>query len=500
MNDARGPKGGAPRAGRLEVDGWIRQRLARVVNVQPGELRALLWAFAYFFSLMCAWYVLRPLRDEMGVAAGVANLQWLFTGTFFLMLLAVPAFGALVARLPRQRFIPWVYRFFIASLVVFWALLHWGEGRITVARALFMWASVFNLFVVTVFWGFMADLFRYEQGRRLFGFIAAGGTAGALLGPTLTALLAHPLGPVNLLLVSAVILELATRCAKVLLREPPASAPAAPSAGEPLVAESEGAGGLPAPASSGSAAASAPDGAARAGTPTATFAAAARAGHGAAGADAALGGGMLAGLVEVARSPYLMMICGHVLLLSLVNTFLYFQQAQIVAGAFDSPAERTRVFALIDLSVGLATLGIQLLVTGRVMLRFGVGVSLALLAVVTMSGFAALALVPALAVLIAFQAIKRAAEFALANPARETLFTVVTREQKYKSKSFIDTAVFRGGDAASGWLYTGLRQLGLDASAIAWIAVPVSAAWALLLLRLGAAQSRLARAAGARTP
>jgi len=477
------------------MDSWIRQRLSRVVNVGPGELRALLWAFAYFFSLMCAWYVLRPLRDEMGVAAGVANLQWLFTGTFFLMLLAVPAFGALVARLPRERFIPWVYRFFILSLVAFWALLQWGEGRITVARALFMWASVFNLFVVTVFWGFMADLFRYEQGRRLFGFIAAGGTAGALLGPTLTALLAHPLGPVNLLLVSAAILEGATRCAKALLREPPTDSLAVPSAGEPPVADPEGAGGPPAPASSGPAGVSVPDGA----VPAGTSAAATRAGSGAGGADGPLGGGMLAGLVEVARSPYLMMICGHVLLLSLVNTFLYFQQAQIVAGAFDSPAERTRVFALIDLSVGLAALAIQLLVTGRVMLRFGVGVSLALLAVVTMSGFAALALIPALAVLIAFQAIKRAAEFALANPARETLFTVVTREQKYKSKSFIDTAVFRGGDAASGWLYTGLRQLGLDASAIAWIAVPVSGLWAVLLLRLGAAQQRLADAAAARS-
>lgn len=454
--------------------GWVRGRLSGMVNVRPGEVRGLLWAFAYFFGLMCAWYVLRPLRDEMGVAAGVANLQWLFTGTFFVMLLAVPAFGALVARLPRERFIPWVYRFFILSLVAFWALLQWGEGRVHVARALFMWASVFNLFVVTVFWGFMADLFRYEQGRRLFGFIAAGGTAGALLGPTLTALLAHPLGPVNLLLVSAVFLELATRCAKALLREPPADSDSG------AVAPPAGAG--PGVAATGVTATARGDGirAARE------------------GAESALGGGMLAGLVEVARSPYLMMICAHVLLLSLVNTFLYFQQAQIVAGAFDSPAERTRVFALIDLSVGLATLAIQLLFTGRVMLRFGVGVSLALLAVVTMAGFAALALVPVLAVVIAFQAVKRAAEFALANPARETLFTVVTREQKYKSKSFIDTAVFRGGDAASGWIYTGLRQGGLDASAIAWIAVPISALWALLLVRLGAMQTRLAAVSGTR--
>ncbi len=489
------------------MENWVADRLRRVVNVHPGEVRGLLWAFVYFFCLLTAWYVLRPVRDEMGVAAGVANLQWLFTGTFFVMLLAVPAFGALVARLPRRRFIPWVYRFFIASLLGFWLLLQWGVAKAQVASALFMWASVFNLFVVTVFWGLMADLFRYEQGRRLFGFIAAGGTAGALVGPSLTALLAQPLGPVNLLLVSALVLELATRCAKVLLRDPPAAldvavgeAAAGPEHSAPPLAAAAGevrpARDALASAASASLGPAGPKGAASptagrtegGGDPSAP--------RSSRGAEEAVGGGMLDGLVEVARSPYLMMICAHVLLLSLVNTFLYFQQAQIVAGAFESPAERTRVFALIDLSVGLATLAIQLLFTGRVMLRFGVGVSLALLAVVTMAGFAALAVAPILAVIIAFQAIKRAAEFALANPARETLFTVVTREQKYKSKSFIDTAVFRGGDAASGWLYTGLRHLGLESSAIAWIAVPVSAAWAVLLLRLGAAQSRLATGPG----
>lgn len=201
---------------------------------------------------------------------------------------------------------------------------------------------------------------------------------------------------------------------------------------------------------------------------------------------------MMAGLLEVFRSPYLLMICVHVLLLSLTSTFLYFQQASVVAGAFDSPAERTRVFALIDLSVGLVTLLVQLLFTGRVLLRFGAGVALALLALVTATGFAALAIAPVLAVVIAFQAIKRAAEFALANPARETLFTVVTREQKYKSKSFIDTAVFRGGDAASGWVYAGLRGMGFDLPAIAWTAVPIALLWAAVLLKLGAMQRRLA--------
>ncbi len=446
--EGRAAAGGGPAKGDW-VDNWLAQRLERVVKVRPDEVKALLWAFVYFFCLLSSYYILRPLRDEMGVAAGVANLQWLFTGTFLVMLAAMPAFGALVARLPRKRFIPWVYRFFILTLLGFWALLQMDEGRVYVARALFMWVSVFNLFVVTVFWGFMSDLFSFGQGKRLFGFIAAGGTAGALAGPSLTAALAVPLGPVNLLLVSALLLEAATQCARGLMRTPMAES------GE--AARVQGAGG----------------------------------------ADQAVGGGMMAGLVEVMKSPYLLLICVHVLLLSLTNTFLYFQQASIVAGAFDSPAERTRVFALIDLSVGIVTLLVQLAFTGRVLLRWGAGVALALLAAVTMAGFAALALAPVLIVVIAFQSIKRATEFALANPARETLFTVVTREQKYKSKSFIDTAVFRGGDAASGWVYTGLRNIGLDLPGIAWVAVPIAAVWGVLLVRLGGMQSKLAQAQGA---
>ncbi len=416
----------------------IQRSLARLGRIEPGEGRALGWAFAYFFFLLCAYYILRPLRDEMGVAAGLANLQWLFTATFFVMLAAMPAFGALVARLPRRRFIPWVYRFFALTLLGFWALLTLDVERILVARTFFVWVSVFNLFVVTVFWSFMSERFGFERGRRLFGFIAAGGTAGALLGPSITALLAVPLGPANLLLVSVLLLEVATHCAGALDR-----APLPPAAGSgPVVIRP----------------------------------------------DEAIGGGIMAGLTEVLRSRYLMLICAHVALLSLTSTFLYFQQAAIVAGAFDSPAERTRVFALIDLSVSVTTLAVQVLFTGRLILRFGAGAALALLAIVTAAGFTAIALAPVLAVVIGFQAVKRATEFSLANPARETLFTVVTREQMYKSKSFIDTAVFRGADAASGWIYTALRQAALEAAMIAWLTVPVALAWALMLLRLGAMQ------------
>lgn len=429
------------------MEGLLMRTLGRVVKARPDEIRAMLWAFAYFFCLLSSYYILRPLRDESGVAAGVANLQWLFTGTFFVMLAAAPLFGMLVTRVPRRQFIPWVYRFFILTILIFFALQHLDWGRAYVAGAFFMWVSVFNLFVVTVFWGFMADLFTSEQGKRLFGFIAAGGSAGALVGPSLTAALAVPLGPVNLLLISALLLEAAVQCVNRILHTSQAEKPAMAREG---VVESPN--------------------------------------------DQVIGGGILAGLTEITRSPYLMLICLHVLLLSLTSTFLYFQQASIVSAAFDNPAERTRVFALIDLSVGLITIAIQLTITGRVLVRLGVGAALSSLAIVTAAGFLALAMAPVLIVIIAFQSIKRATEFGFANPARETLFTVVTREQKYKAKSVIDTAVFRGGDAVNGWIYAGLRGAGLDLSAIALVAVPISAAWAALLLALGHRQEQLAQA------
>ncbi len=425
------------------VRSWAVAGLQRAVEVRDGEVRALLWSFAYFFFLLSSYYVLRPLRDEMGIQSGVENLQWLFTGTFFVMLLAVPCFGAVVARFAKSRLVPIVYRFFIANILIFYLLLNFEVARPLVAGAFFVWVSVFNLFVVSIFWSFMADLFRNEQGRRLFGFIAAGGSAGALLGPTLTAALAEPLGPVNLLLVSAGLLELTVWCIRRLLR--------APGLGE---------------------------------------------GH-AAPAEAAIGGGMLAGVGLVARSPYLLMVCLYIVLFTTTSTFLYFEQAHIVAQASDDSAERTRLFALIDLAVGLLTLLVQCTLTGRLMTRFGLAFALGFLPVLTLIGFAALALAPTLAVLVAFQSIRRAANFAISKPAREVLFTVVTAEEKYKSKNFIDTAVYRGGDMASGWAFHGLRAIGLDLAAIAGITVPLAALWLGVAVFLGRRQNDLAVKAAA---
>jgi AAA family ATP:ADP antiporter len=426
--------------------GW----LARVVAARPEEVRALLWSFAYFFCLLAGYYVLRPLRDEMGIAGGVRNLQHLFTATFVVMLAAVPAFGAVVARLPRHRFIPLVYHFFVANILIFWLLLTLDVAKVHVARVFFVWVSVFNLFAVSVFWAFMADLFSSEQGKRLFGFIAAGGSAGALTGPALTVWLVGPLGPVNLLIVAALLLEAAVLCAGRLESTAARTAAANPRQ------ES-------APA-----------------------------------AAAKLGGSSFSGFLLVLRSPYLAGIALWVALLSLAGTFLYFQQANIVAAASDDPAVRTRIFATIDLAVGVTTLVVQSLATGRLIARFGVGPAAAFLPLVFAAGFAVLASSPVLATVIAFQAIQRAANFAISNPAREILFTVASREEKYKAKYVIDGVTFRGVDAASGSLFAALRGAGVELSTISWSTVPVAIGWFILALALGRAQERRAAASSGR--
>ena len=429
----------------------VQRWLGRVVSVRPGECNALLWSFAYFFCLLAGYYVLRPLRDEMGIAGGVRNLQWLFTATFVAMLAAVPVFGALVARLPRRRFIPLVYHFFVANIAIFWLLLSFDVGKVQVARVFFVWISVFNLFAVSVFWSFMADLFASEQGKRLFGFIAAGGSAGALLGPALIVGLATPLGPVNLLMVAALLLELAVLCARRLESSAPNIEHSAGEATEALVAGQQR-------------------------------------------EEVALGGNWLAGIAMLLRSPYLAGIALWVILLSLSGTFLYFQQANIVAAASDDPAVRTRIFASIDLAIGILTITVQFLATGRLISRFGVGLAAATLPLVFALGFLALAFSPMLFVVIAFQAFQRAANFAVSNPAREILFTVLKREEKYKAKNVIDIVVFRGADALSGWLFAALRGVGLELSTISLATVPLAGLWFALALALGRAQERRAQA------
>ncbi|MEJ2469723.1 MAG: MFS transporter [Desulfuromonadales bacterium] len=429
------------------VTGWLQ----RLVRVEPSEIRALLWAFSYFFALLCSYYIIRPMRDAMGIAGGVDNLQWLFTGTFLAMLAAVPLFGWVTSRYARQRFLPLVYAFFILNLLLFFGLFRSGLTHAWVARAFFIWASVFNLFIVSVFWSFMTDLFNDNQAKRLFGFIAAGGTVGALTGPALTTGLAIPLGPTNLLLVSAAGLGWAVLCIWRLgvwrdrLTTPPA-------------------------VTRDRATQKGPD-----------------------KRDAGLGGGMLDGIKLIFRSPYLLGICLLILLYTTLSTFLYFQQAEIVRDSFADPGHRTTVFAAMDFATNALTIMIQLFLTGRIVKGLGLGWALALIPLLLGAGFLALGIAPVLAVLVTVQVVRRAGNYAIMRPSREMLFVVVAREEKYKAKNVIDTVIYRSGDVVSAWAYTGLQALGLSLGAIAFLAVPVTGLWAWICFRLGRKQEARAR-------
>jgi ATP:ADP antiporter, AAA family len=418
------------------ADHW----LARFLHVETGEVAAVLWSFGYFFCLLCGYYVLRPVRDEMAVQAGLERLPWLFSAVFLVMLAVVPLFGWVSARFPRRRFLPIVYLFFVANLAIFWVLFSGGAAVRPATMAFFVWVSVFNLFVVSVFWSFMADIFDTEQARRLYGFIAAGGTAGAIVGPALTALLARALGPANLLIVSACFLLGAVFCIRQL--------------GRWTLRRNE--------------AARQP--------------------------DSPIGGGIWGGIRLTIGSPYLLGVCLYIVLYSTTSTFLYFQQVEIVPQTVKTPADRTALFASLDLAVNLLTLGLQLFVFQRFMAKLGLAAALVVLPLVSLVGFGVLGALSSLSALIVFGVLRRAGEFAIAKPARETLFNVLSRAEKYKAKNFMDTVVYRGGDTASGWLVTGLRSLGAGIAGISFVALPLAAIWAGAGLWLARRHARIAAA------
>jgi AAA family ATP:ADP antiporter len=421
--------------------------LKKIVAVEETEVRPMLWAALYFFLLLAAYFVIRPIRDEMGVAGGVRNLPWLFLGTLVGMLMIHPFFTALVSRLPRRLFIPLSYTFFAANLVAFWFLfLTTSEGAgIWAGRVFFVWTSVFNLFVVSIFWSLMADLFRPAQAKRLFGFVAVGGTVGAVFGSTVTAILAARVGPTNLLLVSAAILGLSMLAARKLM----VTVSRSRIDDDPLR------------------------------PPTAQI-------------EHPVGGGVLDGIRAVFVSGYLLGIVGYMLLYTVTATILYFQQAEIVDVSFTDRAARTIFFARIDLAVNILTALTQIFLTGRIVRRIGVALSLAALPLVCVLGFAALGVAPTLIAIAVFQVLRRSSNYAIARPCREMLYTVIPRSAKYKAKNFIDTFVYRFGDQVGAWSYSGLGALGLGAAAISLLAVPLAAIWLVIGMWLGRTQREMA--------
>ncbi|MEJ0098410.1 MAG: MFS transporter [Pseudomonadota bacterium] len=309
--------------------------IKKLVNAKSGEVKALLWSFAYFFFLLSTYYMLQPLRDAMGSEGGTRNLSWLFAATFAATLLMVPFQSALAAKLPRVRFIPVVYLFLVANMLVFWFLMSEHIAPVGVARAFFIWTTVFSVFTVSVFWTFMADLYSAEQSKRLFGFIGAGGSLGSICGSYITKLLAGPIGNANLLLVASVLLVLAVVCARFL----EGAATEAQASTEGFVAAS-------------------------------------------ASRQKPVGGGMFDGFPLLFKSGYLGGIGLWVFILSLAGTFLYFILQNLVADAKLAPNVRTEFFANIAFWVNVLSLGAQILLTGRIISALGTGKSAALVAAV----------------------------------------------------------------------------------------------------------------------
>ncbi len=420
----------------------ILASLKQAVDVRPGERVSLLWSFAMFFSVLASYFTVRPVREMMGAGLPKGMLEYQFTIVFFVMLALVPAFGFIATRAPRRLVLPAVYAFFIANLVLFAILFRGADATGGVApwlaSAFFIWVSVYNLFVVSLFWSLMSARWSSDESKRLFGIIAAGGTIGSIVGPTLTGKLAGIIGTANLPLVSAAFLGLALW------------------AGYQLGGD-------------------APVGQAGDAKPPATLAA------------------VIEGATRVFQSPYLGRIALVILLANLVSTFFYLEQTRLVKEAIPDRTARVEFFASRDLIVSVATALIQLLGTAFLLRRFGLTAALAALPVVCIAGLLLIGTLPTLAIVAGVMAFERVSAFALAGPAMRVLYTVVDPDEKYKAQNFIDTAVFRGGDALSGWMSLLFTSIHASPALSIALTLPFAGAWLVSCLGLGKMQAERAQ-------
>lgn len=419
--------------------------IQRFTNIQREEVPIVIASGFFFFCLLTALMVLRPAREALGMESGLDTVRWLFLGTAFFTLLVNPIFGFLVSHFRRFTFVASTYLFFAASLFVFYLFLTLAPesmGQIS-GRVFYIWYSVFNLFNTMVFWATMADTYKLEQSKRLYGTIAVGGTLGAIFGPWLSSVLAVPIGTANLILVSIVFLLLGVFFAWLVFRLSSADTFAS-AAGDSSLPQAD--------------------------------------------RDAVIGGSAWEGFSAALSSPYLLGITAYVLIIAVIGTFLYFTRLDLVAQVGNDTDLRTTLFAQIDIITQLTTLFMQLIVTGHIMKRLGVAVALAILPVIVVFGMIGLTIVGTLATLIVFEAIYRAVQRAIMRPARETLFTVISKEDKYKAKAFIDTFVFRGGDVVGAWTEGLIGRLGMGLFALATITIPMAIVWGALGLWLGLQQ------------
>lgn len=416
----------------------MKTLLQTFTNVRRDELAQTLVAALFFFCVLTALMVVRPAREALGMQRGIEAIRWLFIATVVVTLAMNPLFGFLVSRFRRMVFITATYLFFAFGLVIFYFLLVVAPKAVgeTSGQVFYVWFSVFNLFATMLFWALMADRFTLEQSQRLFGAIALGGTLGAIFGPWLASVLAKPLGTATLLLISAAFLSMAVLAAWwfSLLQ---------PAVGSQPSNEHE-----------------------------------------------VIGGTAFEGLLTVFRSPYLLATAVYVLIVAVIATFIYFTRLQMVAALGLDTDTRTAAFARIDLITQVATFALQALITGHLMKRLGVAFTLALLPITVALGFIGLAIVGSLTALIVLDASFKAVQRGVMRPARETLFTVVPRSDRYKAKAFIDTFVYRGGDVIGAQTEGLLSKLGMGLAGLTFVVVPLSIVWIVLGIWLGVAQHK----------
>jgi len=415
---------------------------SKVVDVKPNELRALWLGFAFHFIILTAYYIVKPIRDAIAASNRIETLPWMFTATLIAMVIANTIFAAIVARMERRKFIPFAYAFFILVLLFFFVVMRTGSPaqQVWTGRAFYVWVSVFNLFNTAIFWAFMTDLFTVEQGKRLYAFIAVGGTLGAIVGAYITKNLIRDIGPANLVAISATMFGIVCFLVRFFPRSYTGHTETTPAREEPI------------------------------------------------------GGTAWSGFAHIARSPYLLGLAATILLYTTTSTWAYFQQTTLAGAVLKTPADRTVFLSSLEIWVNTITLFIQIFLTGRFLKWFGVAFTLTALPFISMLGFAAMAIAPSLAMLAFFQVTRRAGAYALLRPSREILFTVLKREDKYKVKSITDTLGYRVGDQVGAWSYGGLGPNGLQLSlnAISWIAVPITAGWCVLSVWLARRQRALA--------
>jgi AAA family ATP:ADP antiporter len=418
----------------------------KLLGIERGEYVAVAWSFAYFFCILSSYYIVRPVRETMAVGSGPQTIPYLFIGTFIAMMFATSIFGWIASRFPRRVFLPWVYLFFSANIAIFWIVftqaIDSGESTIWLGRAYFVWVGVFNLFVVSVFWSFMADIYTREQGRRLFGIISAGGSVGAILGGIGTSAMVTTIGTHNMLPVAGVLLLLSLICITQLRKW-------VISEHQDEVDET-------------------------------------------AASDKPLGGSAFAGITHMLSSNYFLAIAITSLIASTLGAALYMFAAELVEVEIPNVDERTRFFSNMNVAANLMTVMFQAFAVKQVVQRFGIGRALVLMPIVSAIGFALLAMDPVLAVVAILTVARRAVGFGFSKPGTDMLYSVVTPEEKYKTKNFIDTAIYRGGDVIGTWFIRSMSALGI--AGISVVMIPIAIFWAFVSLWLGRDYKRRAKA------